>query len=155
MLRRLLCVSALLVFFGCGSSAPAVSDVETVAAIQALGGLVERDTSLPGQPVVKVDLHASAVTDVDLERIGTLRELRALDLRLTHVGDAGVAHLKGLTALRSINLFRTQLTDAGLEHLAKLPTLEVLLVGKSKVTEEGTKAISKALPTIRFAESIG
>ena len=45
---------------------------QALAMIARLGGTAERDESLPGKPIVKVDLHSSAVTDADLVLIELL-----------------------------------------------------------------------------------
>jgi len=86
-----------------------------IATIQKLGGAVELDAKLPGQPIVKIDLHGSGVTDAELVKLKPLAELRVLDLRLTRISDAGVAHLQGLKELRFVNLFRTPIGDTALK----------------------------------------
>src|ERR1044071_671783 len=108
-----------------------------LALVERVGGTYEVDVRAAGNPVVKIDLHGSAVTDEDLEALEGLTSLRHLDLRLTKVGDTGVSHLNGLTGLRFLNLFRTQLGDKGLERLKGLTALETLLIGGTQVTDEG------------------
>ena len=108
-----------------------------IATIQKLGGAVELDAKLPGQPIVKVDLHGSGVMDTDLVMLKPLAELRVLDLRLTKVSDAGIAHLQGLKQLRFVNLFRTPIGDAALKSLAGNTQMETLLVGGTKITDAG------------------
>src|ERR1044072_1935906 len=133
---HLLTVSALL--FSFAPSAQTESGRErAVALVERLGGKFEVDAEAPGSPIVKIDLHGSAVTDEELEALAGLGGLRHLDLRLTKVGDKGVAHLKRLNGLRFLNLFRTQLGDRGLKQLKELTALETLLIGGTKVTDEG------------------
>src|SRR5664279_491413 len=97
---------------------------ETVAA---LGGTFELGPGGLSAPLVKVDLHGTAVTDADLVFLASLPELTSLDLRLTKVTDAALAHVKSLRRLQFLNLFRTRITDAGLEKLTNLMQLETLL----------------------------
>ena len=118
------------------------SDHAAVAAVQRLGGTVERDDAAPGRPVVKVDLHGTTVTDSDLTLLESLPELRKLDLRLTKIGDAGVAHARGLRHLQLVNLFRTATSDAGLRYLAENKDLETLLIGGTRVTDEGLSVVT-------------
>lgn len=112
-----------------------------IAELTRLGGKVEFDGTSPEQPITKIDLHGTAVTDADLAILTNakkdLKELHYLDLRLTKITDDGVAKLKNLTSLQTLNLFRTQAGDKGLESLKKLTNLETLLIGGTKVTDAG------------------
>jgi uncharacterized protein (TIGR03067 family) len=119
-----------------------------IAAIQKLGGAVELDAKLPGQPIVKIDLHGSGVTDADLVKLKPLAELHVLDLRLTKISDAGVAHLQGLKQLRFVNLFRTPVSDAALKSLTGNTQLETLLVGGTKITNAGLAHLA-AFPRLK------
>ena len=112
-----------------------------LARIAELGGTLERDPALPSSPVVKVDLHASKVTDADLSLLAGFAELRTLDLRLTSVGDEGLARLASLRQLRFVNLFRTKVGDAAIVHLAGNRQLETLLLGGTRVTDQGLSAL--------------
>src|ERR1044071_7147503 len=81
------------------SHAKAISPRERVIAeVTRLGGKLEFDETRTDKAIVKVDLHATQVTDSDLAFLQTskngLKELRYLDLRLTKIGDEGVARLK-------------------------------------------------------------
>lgn len=122
-------------------TAPSGDPKAALAMIAKLGGTAVVDDSLPGAPVVKVDLHESAVTDAELALLAALPELRHLDLRKTKVTDAGVAHLQSLRELRFLNLFRTSVSDAGLASLGELKQLETLLIGGTKVTSSGLAAL--------------
>ena len=114
-----------------------------VALVEKLGGQVETDSTRPGNPVIKVDLHGTKVTDADLAVIASLTDLEQLDLRLTTIGDEGVVHLKGLKRLRFLNLFRTRTGDAGLKTIGGLPDLETLLIGGTRITNEGLAHVSR------------
>lgn len=112
-----------------------------IAGVARLGGTVEFDESDSSRPIVKVDLHETAVSDSDLKLFEDakkdLQDLRFLDLRKTKISDEGVARLRNLTSLQSLNLFRTQLGDKGLARLRRLTKLETLLIGGTKVTDAG------------------
>jgi hypothetical protein len=102
-------------------------EAEAVAVIEKLGGKVERDPNREGQPVFKVKLGSTAVTDDDLKCLKELKDLRLLDLSFT------------------------QISDKGLVHLESLSQLEVVNDGYTKVTKEGRARLQKALPELKFA----
>lgn len=108
-----------------------------------------------------VNLRSSWVSDSDLLKIASMRDVRVLDLSHTRVTDIGFQQLKPLKTvtkvnlyyaeqigdgalaamrewkqLREVNLRGTKVTDAGLAHLAGLP-IESLDVGFSLFTDGG------------------
>src|SRR4051812_30806156 len=68
-----------------------------VAAIEKLGGTVERDHT-PSRHVVSVRLLGDGITDEALEQVKKLADLRELDLAGTRITNDGLAQLKGLRA---------------------------------------------------------
>ena len=74
----------------------------------------------------------SEASDMALEHLKGLTNLKSLDFSDTQVTDAGLKHLKGMTSLECLNLFFTQVTDAGLEHRRQFrpPFLEVVLASQ-------------------------
>ena len=115
------------------------------AEIIRLGGTFE---AAPTGAILKIDLHASRVTDEDLALLSGCPDVRSLDLRLTKVSDAALAHVDALHRLQFLNLFRTNVTDAGLASLARLEELDTLLVGGTGVTDRGLEAL-KPLSKLR------
>src|SRR5262249_899692 len=93
---------------------------KAVAAIEKLGGRVNRDQTKPGHPVVVVNLEGSKVTDAALRQVGELRNLRELHLDSTGITDAGLKELAPLGQLRELHLINTKVTDAALKHLGTL-----------------------------------
>jgi hypothetical protein len=141
-----------------GSIGASASQDEAIETIQKLGGTVEVDTTQPGKPVIKVDLHQTTISDRDLAVLTAFPDLQILDLRLTGVGDEGVAHLKNLTKLRFLNLFRSQLTDTGLTYLNRMSELETLLIGGTKVSDKGMvhlKSFKKLKKVSLFDTQVG
>jgi hypothetical protein len=80
-------------------------EAKAIAEIKRLGAKVV------GNPVRKVDLSDSKVTNAGLAHLKTLRDLEELDLARTDVTDAGLKHLQGLVKLRSLSLIGTKVTD--------------------------------------------
>lgn len=77
------------------------------------------------------------VTDDTLRYLGSLQNLRELDLSDTKVTDAGLERLKENTKLESLRLARTGVSDAGFDSvLDKLPALKQLDVAGSKITPD-------------------
>lgn len=112
-----------------------------IAEVTRLGGTVEVDQESAGQPIVKIDLHATKITDSDLAFLDRskkdLSHLLYLDLRLTTIGDGAIIHIHNLRSLQTLNLFRTAVGDAGLARLKRLTDLRTLLIGGTKVGDAG------------------
>jgi len=121
-----------------------------IAEIEGRAGTYKIDETLPGKPIVKVDLSFSeidadcirvvgnlphlqylnlletSVTDDDMVPLGALTELRALNLMSTHIRGAGLLQLKGLVELQKLNLGCSQLGDEGLAAITSLSSLRAL-----------------------------
>lgn len=157
----------------CGPSARAEDD-SAIAALQKVGGKVERDDKAPEKPVIvvnlgvtqaddaalegvkgfakiqKLTLNGTKITDAGLDHVKGLGSLQKLYLVDTKIGDAGVEKLKDLKELKVLSLAGTGVTDAGLEHLKGLSNLETLFLHGTKATDEGAKALKEALPKLKI-----
>jgi hypothetical protein len=124
---------------------------KAVAAIQKLGGKVERDDKRAGSPVVTVDLMRDKIKDADLACLADLREVTSLKLDNTGLTDEGLKHLKGLKNLRRLTVSFTGVSDEGLKQLKGLEKLEFLHVGYcAKVTAKGKADLRQALPKLEI-----
>ncbi|MFL5342767.1 MAG: sigma-70 family RNA polymerase sigma factor [Gemmataceae bacterium] len=110
---------------------------KVIAEIKEMGGSVVVDATLPGTPVVEVELGNTRVGDGWLARLGALPDLQRLYLHNTPVTDAGLAHLTCLPKLRGLTLASTAVSDAGLAHVKKLTRLQNLSLKGSRVTDGG------------------
>ena len=175
------CRSVLAALVACGvmgsktlAQDPKVEPEKVIAAIQAVGGKVERDEKRPDKPVIvvnfattqatdaalanlkgletlqKLTLNGTPVTDAGLEHLKGLTGLQKLYLVDTKVTDAGLEHLKGLAGLQVLSLVGTQVTDAGLDHLKGLGNLQIVFLYGTKVTDAGAKALQDALPKVKI-----
>ncbi|HEV3384358.1 MAG TPA: hypothetical protein VG097_06055 [Gemmata sp.] len=61
-----------------GRSSADEAEDRAIAAIEQLGGRVERDEKKPGKPVVRVDFALTNLTEDDLSVLGKLKELTCL-----------------------------------------------------------------------------
>ena len=118
---------------------PAASDDDPASWIEGQGGHVTKDGS--GR-IVGVSLASTWITDVDLERIGALKDLQRIDLSHTPITDVGLEHLKALRNVTDINLYYAEyITDSGLSNPVEWSRLE-------RLDLHGTKITSKALEHI-------
>jgi hypothetical protein len=134
---------------GCGQT-QAVREERAVNAILKLGGSVERDEKLPGQPVVGVSLCGIGVTDSELRELKDLKGLQRLRLGYTEITDLGLKELKELKGLQELGLSCTQITDAGLKELKELKGLQALWLNDTLITNAGLKDLKelKGLKTL-------
>ena len=117
-----------------------------VSRIEALGGEVQRDLSLPGEPVVNVQLGRTAATDDDLEMLQALKQVRVINLSGSQITDRGLAELAEMTSIVELQLSQTQISDEGLEHLRGLSRLIGLHVRSTRVTQTGLQRLKEAVP---------
>ena len=62
-----------------------------VAAIEKVGGTVQRDESRPGSPVYAVDFYNSRLTDSVMSHLRALPEIREFHVSNAPITDAGIA----------------------------------------------------------------
>src|SRR6516164_6187049 len=72
---------------------------KSFAFVYKLGQAI-RNFNLPGNPVVRVVLFQTKVTDADLKELAGLKNVKELLLSSTQVGDAGLRELAPLQNLR-------------------------------------------------------
>jgi hypothetical protein len=147
-------------------------DVKTIAAIASLRALTlqggcpgpfgdETMKGLRGLPQLeslRIDAPSGTVTDLGMDVLRDLKDLRTLDLSLgnsvTAKGLASIYELKQLRVLRlelSVELRRS--LDAVLAHVARLSELEELCIAGS-LTDEGLKSLA-ALKKLRRLDLSG
>lgn len=148
-----------------------------IAAIKKMNGFVDIDPRRPGKPVIRVHLfqgktagiglaplaklpeiewiglHASDITEADLDYLKGLTKLNRLGLVDTHLNDDSLKRLEGLTTLQMLYLAENPLTDAGLDHLQRMTKLTELDLGETKITDAGLERLAafKELQTLRLA----
>src|SRR3954453_18459345 len=62
------------------SGAARADEADAVKAVEKLGGTPTRDDKLPGEPVTRVSLGNTRVTDAGLKELKDLKQLASLDL---------------------------------------------------------------------------
>lgn len=97
--------------------------------------------------VRELDVYFSNVTDRGLCRISTLKQLRTLNLAGTRITDIGLRHLAKLRELRSVNLSATNISDAGIEVVGTWTHLEELNLSYTGVGD-GAAGQCRALPKL-------
>ncbi len=126
---------------------------EAAKAIEKLGGQVFWDSKASRRPawlrklvdsvffdsVRSVDLSGTKVTDVELEYITKLSQLRELSLNESKITDARLAKLKALSQLQRLGIEDAEVTDPGLEHLGGFSQLQDLDLASTRVGDAGLK----------------
>jgi hypothetical protein len=108
-------------------------------------------TSLATVPDLCLFLDATKITDLGLDHIRTLRQIRTLSLSGTEITDKGLEKLTGLDHLEKLRLKDCPVTDRGLQSLYGLPALEYLDVQQTRVTEDGVQRLRRARPGLKIA----
>ena len=107
--RLAACLAVLLTV-----SSHSVATADVVDVIRKLGGSVAFDDEGTDQPITRVDLGGTDVSDDDLDELRSLDTVTDLDLGRTAIGNAGLSHLRRMSNLRTLNLAGTYVTDTGL-----------------------------------------
>ena len=123
---------------------PAGPDVAEWVA--GLGGSTTRDDS--GR-ITAVNLSASWVNDLELEKLLAVPEILSLDLSYTHITDAALQTISKLPNLRSLGLrFCEHITEAGVAHLRDAAKLERLDLRGAAVSDSGMAFLAQ-ISTLR------
>src|SRR5258708_7041090 len=138
-----------LLILGCTLAQGAVGPSYDVAGwIQDLGGTFQKDKA--GE-ITEVDLTSTWITDDDLAKIATLKELRKLNLSYTKITDLGLEHLRPLQNVTYLNCYYCEyVSDGGIAFLKQWEHLEYLNVRGTEVTSRVFEHISlmKKLSTL-------
>jgi internalin A len=113
---------------------------EALTFVENWGGTIKRDSKLPGNPVV--ELNMDRMSDPYLKKLAIFKDLTLLDLGSTKVTDVGLKEIANFKKLTSLILSSTEITDAGLKELAILPELNSLNLNYTKVTDAGLKELA-------------
>lgn len=105
---------------------------------------------------------AVSLTNVDMEMLGSLRQLEWLDLGgsirspLNDLSDLGIGEVAQLRELRVLDISQTRISSAGLEPLAGLPKLERLSLWRAERIDDGAAehlAQMSSLHTLDLSET--
>jgi hypothetical protein len=102
--------------------------------------------------IVQVSLGHSPVTDSTLAHVGTLTNLKVLELNDTDVTDESLVQLERLHNLKTLDIHNTPVTDEGLLRLKELPSLEFVFVYRTHVTEGGIAELKQVLPDLTIID---
>ncbi|MEZ4376146.1 MAG: hypothetical protein R3B07_35400 [Polyangiaceae bacterium] len=91
---------------------------------------------------------AGAFPEDEMRVVGTLHNLRVLDLHYTQLNDAGLAHIASLTDVQELDVSSGPVTDAGLRHLSPLKRLRRLRLSDYRITDAGL-ALLPEFPELR------
>jgi Leucine-rich repeat (LRR) protein len=148
----------------CNVEATGQDEAKAVAAIEALGHLVDRQDGLAGGIVVgvrncsgpvdglvgqlkylgnlrSVSLAGPGVTNDNLKLVGKLSEVVNLRLCFAAVDDDGIRYLRAMPKLQELDLSYTAVTGKSLHALASVKTLHTLVLDASSITDEGMSGV--------------
>lgn len=150
----------MIVLVSSGCAEP--PQTRAIAEIERLEGKFQLDETVPGWPLIAVDLSFTQANDASLTRLAGVTTLRELSLCGTQITDAGFAHLRnlsnlqvldlwrcrnfsgeglarleGLSSLRRLSLWNTAVTDDALRHLGGLAGLRELDLSHTQITDAG------------------
>ena len=123
-----------------------LDESEAIQAIERLGGRIERDDTLPGSPVRRVDLMGSSdFGDRDIHLLTMLKSLKQLRLSGHNISDAGFLELGSLTGLTALEIFaiREKVTEVGLRQLWNLRSLVQLWLCAAHVMDATLDGIGR------------
>jgi len=103
-----------------------LDESKTVEKIELLGGKATRDDTLPGHPVIGVNLRGSQ-----------------------HFNNKYVYLLSSFMSLKSLNLERNTITDDAVQQISKLKQLMDIWINGTQITNEGIKDLRKSLPNMK------
>ena len=110
------------------------AESHAIQEIERLKGTITRDETLPGHPVIAVDLGQSPRVEDKSDRpdnrclkpLLSFPNLSSLDLSDCKITDAGLKTVAKMTKLTTLNLSGNKITEAGLRELRKLKALTAL-----------------------------
>ncbi|MEO6720744.1 MAG: DUF2231 domain-containing protein [Ferruginibacter sp.] len=105
-----------------------------------------KDLQTVGEQVVTLNLNKMPVKDEDLKIIGTMKNLRKLNLSFTQVTGASLSELKNLKELRQLSLSGTGVKAADLAVLKELPKLSSLYIWNTSIGNNDIAGIKKLFP---------
>ncbi len=116
-----------------------------------LGGTRVTDAGLEavvGSGLKELEVNGCAgVTDRGLESLSQEKTIVHLNLSgLRSISDAGVAHLGSLPEMRLLDVHATLITDGCLETLQQFKKLSLLRIYQTEITPEGVQRLNEALP---------
>jgi hypothetical protein len=94
-----------------------------------------------------LQLNATSVSDVFLERLDPLSELEDLGLRGTHVTGAGMKYLSRHPKLKKVDVYMTEVDDSGVAHLVTCQSLNRIGLSMTKVSNAVFQYLDK-LPNL-------
>jgi hypothetical protein len=90
----------------------------------------------------RLELFHCPLSEDELEPLGELTQLLALNVWGTNFGDRGMLYAGNLIRLQNLFLDDTRVTDEGLKQLVHLPRLVMLTLRGDRITDIGVERIS-------------
>ena len=164
-LKLPLILSGFLIWVGCGSSESAgvtpdkaerseeeiLTEQKAIAEYYKISYKAKYTANRQTGKIEQLLLSSAPLTDIGIDRIAKLTDLRVLNLVNTQITDEGVKYIGTLQKLRKLELGRNNITDAGVEHLVGLTNLESLSLANTRVADVGLLKLA-ALSGLNFLD---
>jgi hypothetical protein len=102
----------------------------------------DRDLAFVDRKCRNLCLGHTSVTDVGLEQLNGLQQLRWLDLSFTATTDAGFANFAAARHMDQLNLEKTRITDRSMEVVAKFHQLEELDLSQTDISDAALRKLT-------------
>lgn len=146
-LERFNWVTELSIYEGCSDAdLAAISGMTSLEYLEVSdGGITEMGVeNLRRLPNLRdLILYDNPITDIGMTHLRGLRKLQVLDIRKTKITDRGLHLLPELPRLRKLWLDETDVTDGGLKSLEKFPNLKFLSLRETRVTGAGMRYVRR------------
>ncbi|MFC1758133.1 hypothetical protein ACFL2H_05110 [Planctomycetota bacterium] len=94
-----------------------------------------------------------AVSDSDLEAIGSCHTIRTIRIENAEITSDGLKHLIGLKRLQTLCLLNTKIDDRRVSNISKMPCLKSLvLAGNAGLSPSGRRAIAQKIPDLEILD---
>lgn len=105
-----------------------------------------------GPQLHSLNLRSAGITDAQLTKLASLKQLARLRLELNPITDAGVEQLRPLQALEYLNLYGTRIGDAGLASLDSLPNLRELFIWQTGISPAALDRFRRVHAQLRIVD---
>jgi hypothetical protein len=95
-----------------------------------------------------LDLAGSSLANAGLQHVSGVMSLELLNLGGTNIGDDGIRHLTACPRLTSLYLCNTSLSDACVPYLASLKHLKWISVRGTRITPSGIAQLREQSPAL-------
>jgi Leucine-rich repeat (LRR) protein len=144
-----------LLFGSSSLNSPPDTETEAATKLQRRGAWIVRDESLPGKPVISIDLTLPRLSDRDLLLLRAFPQLRGLKIaEAQRITDEAFAPLQSLRQLEELDIsyVTPHITHALFRHLASLTGLRKLNLSLCSGVDDKAVASISGLTNLKWLD---